>query len=439
MNKESPSSPSSRRKFLKTSSAAVAAGTLASTLPFPNATFGAPISKKLKVGLVGCGGRGTGAAAQAMEADSNVELWSLGDVFEDQINKSLQTLEKQMGADGNGDKLNVKARKFVGWDAIDKVIDSGCDVVLLATTPHFRPQQLRKVIEAGRHCFAEKPVAVDAPGVRSVLETTEMAKKKGVSIVSGLCWRYETGMQEVMRRIHDGAIGDIVSLESTRYGRGVSKLAKRQPGWTDMEYQMRNWYYYTWLSGDFIVEMFVHELDKMAWLMNGEYPERCIASGGRIARTGTDYGHVFDHFNATFDYASGVKYYAQTRHEPNTDGLWRDHAHGTNGWCDMMKFALYDKAGKPTERLAKKRTNMHQLEHNEMYAALRRGEIINNGKYMAKSTMMAIMARMSAYTGKSLTWDQAINSKEDLSPPSYDWSQPLPEPPVAKPGVTQFI
>jgi predicted dehydrogenase len=437
MNAESEPHSPNRRRFLKTSSAAVVGGALASSLQFPSVTLGAPNSRKLKVGLVGCGGRGTGAAAQAMKADSNVELWALGDAFEDQLTKSEKNLAKQF--EKEPDKLSVVNRKFVGWDAIDRVIDAGPDVVLIATPPHFRPQHLRKVVEAGRHCFAEKPVAVDAPGVRSVLETAELAKKKGVSIVSGLCWRYEIGMQEVMKRIHDGAIGDIVSLESTRYTRGVGKLAERQPGWTDMVYQMRNWYYYTWLSGDFIAEQFVHELDKMAWLMKGEYPTSCIASGGRIARTERKYGHVYDHFNAHFDYANGVKYYASTRHEPNTDGIWRDHAHGTNGWCDLMNYTLYDKNGKPTERVAKKRTDMHQLEHNEMYASLRRGEMINNGEYMAKSTMMAIMARMSAYTGKALTWEQAINSKEDLSPPSYDWDQPLPEPPVAKPGVTQFI
>lgn len=437
MNAPSDSNAPSRRRFLKTSSAAVAGGALVSSLQFPSVTFGAPNSRKLKVGLVGCGGRGTGAAAQALKADSNVEMWAMGDVFEDQLDRS----EKNLAAQFKGDegKLNLGHRKFVGWDAIDRVIDSGSDVVLIATPPHFRPRHLRKVVEAGRHCFAEKPVAVDAPGIRSVLETTELAKKKGVSIVSGLCWRYETGMQEVMKRIHGGAIGDIVTLESTRYTGGVGKLAERQPGWTDMYYQMRNWYYYTWLSGDFITEQFVHELDKMAWLMKGEYPKSCIASGGRIARTSRKFGHIYDHFNAHFEYASGVKYYASTRHQPNTDGLWRDHAHGTNGWCDMMKFTLYDKSGNPTERVARKRTDMHQLEHNEMYAALRRGEMINNGEYMAKSTMMAIMARMSAYTGKSLTWEQAMNSKEDLSPPSYDWNQPLPEPPVAKPGVTQFI
>lgn len=435
--KQNDDTQSNRRQFLRTSSAAVVGGALAGTAVFPTITLGKPISKKLKVGLVGCGGRGSGAAAQAMKADSSVELWAMGDVFEDRLELSRRSIQKNIEGQ-HGGKFQVGNRRFVGWDAIDKVIDSGVDIVLLATPPFFRPMHLRKVIEAGRHCFAEKPVAVDPVGVRSVLETTELAKKKGVSIVSGLCWRYETGMQDTIAEMHDGLIGDIVSLESTRYGRGVSKLAQREPGWSDMTYQMRNWYYYTWLSGDFIAEQFVHELDKMSWLM-GEYPVSCIASGGRIARTGPEYGHVYDHFNAIYEYRNGVRYYAGTRHQPDCDGKFQDLAVGTKGRCDMMKFSFFDLQGNALKRVAKRRTDMHQLEHDEMYAALRRGEMINNGEYMAKSTMMAIIARMSAYTGKALTWEQAMNSKLDLSPPGYSWDQELPEPEVAKPGVTEFI
>ena len=400
-------------------------------MALPAISFAKPDSRKLKVGLIGCGGRGTGAANQALTADSNVTLHALGDVFPDQLEKSLKTLQKVQPA-----KVDVpKARQHIGWDAFGKVIES-CDVILLATPPQFRPLHLKAIVEAKKHVFAEKPVAVDAPGVRSVLASAAKAKAQGTFIVSGLCWRYETGMREVMKRLHDGQIGEITGLESSRYLRGVAKLAKRQRGWTDMEYQMRNWYYYTWLSGDFIAEQFVHELDKMAWVMRDEPPIHCIASGGRIARTETHFGHVYDHFNAVFTYKNGTKLYAGTRHQPGCDGARLDLATGTEGRCNLM---AYNMLGKRPWRWDARRTVMHQLEHDAMYAALRDGDYINNGEYMAKSTLMAIMARQSAYTGKALTWDQIMNSKEDLTPPSYKWDQKMPEPPVAIPGKTKFI
>ena len=421
---------STRRQFLQTGSAATATAALASTLAFPSVLRGAPDSRKLKVGLVGCGGRGTGAANQALSADSNVELWALADVFADQLERSAGVLQKQQP-----EKFSVpKERQFTGLDAYEKLIASGVDVVLLATPPAFRPQHLRAAVEAGKHTFVEKPVATDAPGVRHVLETTEMAKRKGLSIVSGLCWRYEPGMIEVIKRLRDGAIGDLVTLESQRYGGGVGKLAKRDPDWTDLQYQLRNWYYYTWLSGDFIVEQFVHELDKMAWAAS-DYPVSCIASGGRQARTGAEYGHIWDHFNCTYTFASGLKLYAGTRHWSGSSNEWHDLAFGTRGRCDMMRFTI---TGANPWQGPRKRADMHQLEHDAMYAALRRGDIINNGEYMAKSTLMGILGRQAAYTGKELTWEQALNSQERLVPEKLDWGMKLPEPPVAVPGVTRF-
>lgn len=422
-------SSSSRRTFLRRTSLAGATAGLA----LPAVLRGAPDSRKLKIGLVGCGGRGTGAANQALNADSNIVLHALGDVFPEALEKSLGVLTKQ-----HADRVQVpESRQFTGLDAYQKVVDS-CDLVLLATPPHFRPAHLRACVEAGKHVFAEKPVAVDPVGIRSVLATTELARKKNVAIVSGLCWRYETNMIETIRQLQGGLIGQIVAVDSVRYGRGVAKMAERQPGWTDLEAQLRNWYYHTWLSGDFIVEQFVHELDKVSWLL-GEYPVACLASGGRIARTGPEYGNVYDHFNAVFEYASGIRYNAGTRHEPGTDGMFQDLATGSKGRCDMMQYAIYDLNGKPVQKLGKRRTDMHQLEHDAMYAALRRGEIPNNGEYMAKSSLMGIMARMSAYTGKRVTWEQAMNSQLDLSPPSYDWDQKLPEAEVAIPGVTPLI
>jgi myo-inositol 2-dehydrogenase / D-chiro-inositol 1-dehydrogenase len=424
------SSPN-RRGFIQSSSAAVGGAAVASQLAFPNVTFGADLAKKFKVGLIGCGGRGTGAANQALTADSNTEMWAFADMFPEQIEKTYNILDvKHKG------RVNVpKGRQFTGLNAYQQLLDSGVDIVLIATPPGFRPMHFKAAVDAGVHVFAEKPVATDAPGVRSVLATNELAKKKGIAVVSGLCWRYETGMRKVVNAIHDGAIGNVVNAESTRYLKGVSKMAERQDGWTDLEYQIRNWYYFTWLSGDFIVEQFVHELDKMSWLL-GKYPTSVLASGGRISRTEEKYGHVFDHFNAIFDYEGGQRYYASTRHQPGCDGMFRDNVFGTEGWCDMMKFTIY---GKNQERLAKRRTDMHQLEHDEMYASLRQGEIPNNGEYMAHSTLMGIMARESAYTGKQVTWDQMLNSKNRYVPEKLDWNMDLPVPPIAKPGFTPFI
>ena len=421
---------SSRRQFLRTSSTALVAGGLATGVAPAVHAAG---SDTLKLGLIGCGGRGTGAIAQALAADKNTKLVALGDAFEDKVEGCVSRLAKSPVAD----QVAVDAdHRFSGFDAHKRVIAADVDIVLLACPPQFRPGHLKAAIDAGKHVFAEKPAAVDAPGVRSVLATTEEAKKKNLSIVSGLCWRYETGMQETIKRIHDGAVGDITALEATRYSGGVGKLAKREEGWTDMYYQMRNWYYYTWLSGDFNVEQFVHNLDLMAWVMKDEYPISCHSSGGRQIRTGAEYGHIYDHFNSVYEYAGGVKLYAGTRHWPGCQGATLSLTIGSQGRCDMMKYGI---SGTNPWQWDGKRTVMHQLEHDAMYRALRKGEVINNGHYMANSTMMAIIARMSAYTGKVLSWEQAMNSKEDLTPPSYDWDTPMPEPAVAMPGVTPFV
>jgi len=422
---------SSRRDFLKSSTAAVVAGGIASQLAAPLPQVHAAGSDTLRLGLIGCGGRGSGAAHQALTADANTRLVALGDVFADQLEQSLASLKKTKV----GDRVEVdQDHRFVGWDAYKQVIDS-VDIVLLAAPPHFRPLHLKAAVDAGKHVFAEKPVAVDAPGIRSVLATSEEARKKNLVLVSGLCWRYETNMQKTIQRIHEGGLGDIVALETTRYGGGVGKLAPRQPGWTDMAAQMRNWYYYTWLSGDFLVEQFVHELDKMSWVMKNEYPISCTCTGGRQTRVGPEYGHIYDHFNAIFEYENGVKLYAGTRHQPGCSNVNLDLVHGSTGRCDLKKYTI---TGLNPWRLRDRPTVMHQLEQDAFLSYIRAGDPHNDGEYMSKSSLMAIMARMSAYTGRTITWEQALNSQEDLSPPAYDWNVSLPEPPVAMPGITQF-
>src|SRR5688500_4440508 len=249
-------------------------------------------SDLLRVGLIGCGGRGTGAASQALKADKYVQLTAMGDAFEDRLLGSLASLE----AGDVARKIDVPAeRRFVGFDAYKQVIDSGVDVVLLTTPPHFRPLHLKAAVDAGKHVFAEKPIAVDAPGVRSVLATCEEAAKKYLSVVSGLCLRYHAGYRETVRRIHDGAIGDVLTLQANDY-RGGIWVFPRKPGESGMRWQMRNWYYFTWLSGDFNVEQHVHNLDVCAWLMKDQYPVKAIGTGGRSARQGEEFGEIYDHF-----------------------------------------------------------------------------------------------------------------------------------------------
>ncbi len=426
-----PKTPS-RRDFLKTSGAALASGAIAASLPVELSAYVAG-SDLLRVGLIGCGGRGTGAAAEALQADPNVKLVAMGDAFEDRLNSSLDTLKK---IDAIAGKLDVsKERCFVGFDAYKQVISSGVDVVLLASPPHFRPLHLKAAVEAGKHVFAEKPVAVDAPGVCSVLATCEEAKKKNLSIVSGLCFRYHNGFREAVKRIHDGALGEIRGLQANDY-RGPIWVKPRQPGWTDIEWQMRNWYYFTWLSGDFNVEQHVHYLDNCSWVMN-DYPMRAIGVGGRAIRTGPEYGNIYDHHSVTYEYANGAKLYATCRQYAGCANDISAHILGSRGVGIISDRRMALMTATPWEYTGDK-NNMYQTEHDELFAAIRNGKPINNGEYMSKSTLLAIMGRMATYTGQVITWDQAMNSKEDLSPPRYAWDVPLPAPAIAIPGVTKF-
>jgi predicted dehydrogenase len=424
------SSPTHRRDFLKTSAAGAAAVTLAS-LPAVHAAG----SETLRVGLVGCGGRGTGAASQALSADNNVRLVAMGDAFRDRLESSLATLHRQ------GDiaaKVDVPPeRRFVGFDACQQVISTGVDVMLLCTPPHFRPAHLRLAIQAGKHVFAEKPVAVDAPGVRSVLATCQEAARRRLSVVSGLCWRYDDGMRETFRKMHDGGVGDIVAMQCN-YNTGYLWVRRRQPSWSDMEWQMRNWLYFTWLSGDFNVEQHVHSLDKMAWAMRDQYPVKAVGLGGRQVRTGPEYGNIFDHMATVYEYASGIKAFSYCRQQADCASETKDYIFGTTGRCDVMGHTITGKNPWRFRQARSRRRDMYQNEHNELFAAIRSGNPINNGDYMAKSTLMAIMGRMACYTGQEITWEQALNSHEDLTPPRYAWDVSLPVPPVAKPGVTRF-
>ncbi len=420
---------STRRQFIQGSAAALAA----SQLPISRAAFAAG-DDVLKVSLIGCGGRGTGAASQALRADKKVKLVAMADAFADRLKKSLDDLQgdKEIAA-----KIDVPAeRQFVGFDAYKQAIEQS-DVVLLCTPPHFRPAHLEAAIKANRHVFAEKPVAVDAPGVNKVLQTCDEAKKRNLSVVSGLCLRYSTPYNEMMHRIHNGDIGDVVTVQANDL-RGRIWMFPRKKEWTDMEWQMRNWYYFTWLSGDFNVEQHVHNLDVATWAMGNRYPVKATGMGGRQVRVGAEFGNIYDHFAIVYEYENGAKLFANTRQQVGCKSDICVYATGTQGNASISELSRRMRiTGKKPWRQTGKGNNFYQTEHDELFASIRKGKPINNGEYMAKSTLLAIMGRMAAYTGQEITWEMAMKSKEDLTPAKYAWG-PVPMPEVALPGVTRF-
>jgi predicted dehydrogenase len=387
----------------------------------------------LKVALIGCGGRGSGAAQNAVNADPNAQLTVLCDIFPDQLERAKKTLSRALG-----NKYAVADDHcFSGFDGYKQVMETDVDVVLLCTPPHFRPAQLKAAVDANKHIFCEKPIAVDAPGVRSVLATSEEARKKKLSLVSGLCWRYDYGVRETMDRIKNGSIGDIVAIQenyltSTLWHRG------RKPDWSEMEYQVRNWLYFTWLSGDHIVEQFIHSLDKTMWLMNDEPPQKCFGLGGRQVRTDEDFGHVYDHFAVCYEWANGVKSFAYTRQMASCENEVEDYVLGTKGRAKVLAHEIEGpSAWKYPVEQKRKNPSMYDIEHIELFAGIRAGNPINNGVYMSQSTLLAIMGREACYTGQTITWDQMMKSEVKLGPETYAWGE-APKPTVAMPGQTKF-
>jgi len=425
-----PKPTTTRRDFLTTS--AVAGG-----LALSQAGLFAGENNLLKIGLIGCGGRGTGAAKNALKADSNVKLVAMADIFEDRLKESLAQLQRNREIGG---KVEVKPETcFTGFDGYKKVIDA-CDVVLLTTPPHFRPIHLKAAVEAGKHVFAEKPLAVDAPGVRSVIESAKKAQEKKLTLLVGYCYRWDFAKREVVKRIHDGAIGDVTAIH-VNYLTGELWHRECDKPFDTMEYQMRNWYYFNWLSGDHIVEQHCHNHDKAAWVLKGEYPVAAYGTGGRQKRTDPMWGNIYDHHSVVYEYKSGVRVYSFCRQmSSKTVRMFNetsDHIFGTKGSAELMPPHSITSGGK-TWAYEGQESEMYDQEHIEMFAGLRAGEPLNNGLEGAHSTLMSIMGRMATYTGMKITWQMALNSKEDLSPPKYEWG-PLPYAPVAVPGVTKFI
>lgn len=402
--------PASRRAFLQTS----AASTVAAGLVLPKA-FAAG-SDTLRIGLIGCGGRGTGAAREALRADPNVKLVAMCDAFPDRLQESLGNLKKIKDISA---KVDVAPdRCFDGFDGYKKLLEH-VDVVLLTTPPGFRPLHLRAAVEAGKHVFCEKPVAVDAPGVRSVIESAKLAKQKGTGLCSGYCFRYDAAKRETLKRVHDGAIGDVVAMNIT-YHTGPLWDRGGPDKFDSMEYQMRNWYYFSWLSGDFIVEQHCHNFDKANWVLKGAVPVAATGVGGRQIRTAPRFGNIYDHFACTLEFPGGVKLFSACRQMPGCGSDVNDHVMGTKGQAQLMKHTVTPTGGEAWE-FAGNAKDMYQVEHDELFASIRAGKPINDGETAAHSSAMAIFAREAAYSGQRITWKQFINSEKSLAPKEYAW------------------
>ncbi|MGE0609931.1 MAG: Gfo/Idh/MocA family protein, partial [Pirellulales bacterium] len=334
MAAQSPSSGTpNRRDFLSTSTAAMVGGMLAGGLSLSRSAHGAGADDTIKVGLVGCGGRGTGAASQALHTQGPVKLVAMADSFADRLRQSLDGLRQDPDIK---DKIDVPAeRQFVGFDAYKQLIASDVDVVLLCTPPHFRPAHLKAAVEANKHIFCEKPVAVDAPGVRSVLQTVEEARKKNLSLVSGLCWRYDPGVRETVKRIQDGEIGEVVAMQLNYNTNGLWHHG-RKDGWSDMEWQLRNWLYFTWLSGDHNVEQHIHTLDKAAWILGDSTPLAAVGLGGRQVRVDEKWGQIFDHHAVAYEFDKGVRAFSYCRQQDNCANDNSALVMGTIGQADVL-------------------------------------------------------------------------------------------------------
>jgi myo-inositol 2-dehydrogenase / D-chiro-inositol 1-dehydrogenase len=433
----------SRREFIKTSSAAAIGGVLATNLIFPQKTFAAN-SDTIRIGLIGCGGRGSGNVREAMTADKNVVLVAMGDAFQDELDLHLDALKKTEF----GDRIKVtKDTSFVGFDAYKKVVDHpDVDVVFLATPPGFRSIHIKYAIEKNKHVFCEKPICTDAFGYRSFLETVKEAKRKKLGIGSGFCWRSNLAQRAVYQKILGGEIGDVRSIQGT-YLTGGPRFKEVNPAWGPMEAQLRNWMHFVWLSGDHIVEQAIHNVDLTNWAMNNEMPVKCIATGGRQIRPENMVGHIYDHFAVTYEWKNGVKGYVSCRQIPGCASDNTEHVYGTKGTAHILLFNgvpyINDLQNKRVWKYdgEKNNPNMYVVEQQEFLQSIRDGKPRMDGDWLANSSMMGVMGRMAGYTGEEITWEQATTSQEKLVPDEKDivWDKAPLVPPLAMPGRTKFV
>ncbi len=391
----------------------------------------------LKVGLIGCGGRGCGAAVNAMNADPQARLTAVADAFDWRITDGL----KWMAAEKPTQISVAPDQRFVGLQAYRQLLDSDVDVVLITVPSHFTPIYLKAAVDAGKHVFCEKTHAVDAPGVRLVLEAGEIARRKGLSVVSGLAWRYHTGVRETMKRVHDGAIGEIHTIQEICNTGSLRSLPRRE-GMTEMEYQIYNWYDFNWLSADLPGLNLVHNVDKGAWALHDEPPVKAWGMGGREVRKGPTYGDVFDHHATVFHYSSGVQMHAYCRQINGTFTDVSDVFIGTKGRCDLLRHKI---DGEVNWRYDGPDCNRFDLEHVALFSAIRSGEPLNNSMYMARSSLLALMATWCSHTGEELTWEQCFNSNRQVNPTAYSFDAPPPTLPdvdgnyrIEVPGVSKL-
>ena len=443
-------SDSSRRGFLKTSAVAAAGSSILTNLS-PVRAAHVNSDETIRIGLIGCGGRGRGAADQAMNTAGPTKLVAVADAFDDNLKSAVGQLKRQ-----HGDKVDVpEDRQFVGFDAYTKVLEQDCDIVILATPPGFRPLHFEAAINAGKHVFMEKPVAVDAVGVRKVLDANQIAKSKNLAVAVGLQRHHEPIYIETIKRLQDGEIGRVVATRCYWNGDGVW-VRPRIDGQTEMEYQMRNWYYFNWLCGDHINEQHIHNLDVINWLMGGP-PKMAQGQGGRQVRTGKEHGEIYDHHFVEFTYEKDGDrsvLLSQCRHIPNCWSSVSEYAHCADGWANIGDGKIFDSKGnlkweynrKSEDGKRKNIHDGHQDEHHDLFASLRKGEIPNEGDYGAHSTMTAILGRLATYSGKEISYEDALKSELGISPvetyhsfkdtppilPNADMTYPIPMPGITK-------
>lgn len=440
MNKKSLLKEINRRTFVKNT--ALATGGI---LTFPMMGRSSMIGTedvKLKIAVVGCGGRGSGAAVQALKADKNNELVSMADAFSDRLESSLTSIKEHFEGERT---IDVKPEhRFVGFDAYKKAIDLA-DVVILTTPPGFRPYHFEYAIAQNKHVFMEKPVATDPVGVRKVLEVAKIAKAKKLSVMVGLQRHYQQKYLDLYQQVQDGAIGKITSGQ-VYWNSGGVWVSKRKPEQTELEYQMRNWYYFNWLCGDHILEQHIHNIDVANWFI-GEFPISAQGMGGRQVRNGIDHGEIFDHHFVEFTYPGGAIISSQCRHQPDTFSRVDEMIIGTKGSFTANSGLIKDHNGKELFKYneAEDEPDPYQVEHDILFAAIRKKELISDAEHAAKSTLTAIMGRMATYSGKVITWDDAMNSDMKLMPETMTWESVPPVLPnekgqyaIASPGITNY-
>ena len=436
MNQSESSFSLSRRHFLKTSTTA-AGLTIIGGLGIERAAHAA-YDDTIKIALVGCGGRGTGAASQALSTEGKIKIVAVGDTFESQIQKTINIL-----TDKHGEKVDVpKERQFVGFEAYKDAI-SAADVVLLTSPPGFRPMHFEEAVRQGKHAFMEKPLATDAPGIRRLIAANAEAKKKNLKVAVGFQRHHQAPYLETIKRIRDGAIGDVVALRV--YWRGGSRGGEeKRPRETEMQYQIRNWYFFTYLSGDHIVEQHIHNIDVANWI-KGAHPIRAHGIGGRQVRTTKEHGQIFDHHFVEFEYEDGTRLFSECSQIPQLWSTVSEHAIGSKGTASMSENRPATITGPNAWRYTgnKFKNDAFQQEHNDFFAAIRKNETYNEADYGITSTMTGIMGRMATYSGQLIEWEDAFNSKLELVPQKFSWDmEPPVKPdahgfyPVAMPGKT---